>query len=134
MAEDSIELTRRAIAAVNDRDLQSFLSLMDEEVEIVSRIVAMEGGLQGHDGAERWWREWFSAFPDYEIEVIEIRPAGDLVLASLRSVGHGAGSDVPFEDAIWQGSRWRNGKCTWWRVFSTREEAMEAAGNRRTEA
>ena len=127
MGQDDARSARRAIEAINRRDLDAFLALMDEEIEIVSRIVAMEGGLTGHEGAERWWREWFSAFPDYEIEIVEMQRAGDLVLASLRSVGHGAGSDVPVEDAIWHGSRWRDGRCTWWRVFATRDEAMDAA-------
>ena len=43
-------------------------------------------------------------------------------------LGHGAGSDVPFEDTAWQLVRWRNGKCVLWRVFNDRDKAFEAAG------
>jgi ketosteroid isomerase-like protein len=128
MSGENVELTRRAVAAINRRDLDGLLELMDDEVEAVSRIVAIEGGLHGHAGVRTWWENWFNAFPDYDIEIVELRDRGDVVLATLRALGHGGGSDVPVEDSIWQVSRWRRGKCVWWRVCSTREEALEAAG------
>jgi ketosteroid isomerase-like protein len=128
MSEENVKLAYRAIDAVNRRDLDAFLDLMDDEVEAVSRIVAIEGGLHGHAGIRIWWENWFEAFPDYDIEVVEVRDRGDLTLATLRALGHGGGSDVPFEDAVWLANRWRRGKIVWWRVFSTRDEALEAAG------
>ena len=73
MTEDNISLVYRALEAVNRRDLDALLALMDEDVEAVSRIVAMEGGLRGHDGIRRWWDNWFDAFPDYSIEIVEVR-------------------------------------------------------------
>ena len=53
---------------------------------------------------------------------------GDRVVAALRALGNGAGSEVSFEDTIWHASQWRRGKCVWWRTFYTRDEALEAAG------
>jgi ketosteroid isomerase-like protein len=128
MSEENVELARQSIDAVNRRDLDALLGLMDEDVESVSRIAAMEGGLHGHDGVRRWWQAWFEAFPDYSIEVVEMRDLGEVALATFRAVGHGAGSEVPFEDKVWHASRWRNGKCAWWQVFYTEAEALEAAG------
>ena len=114
---------------MNRRDLDAFVGLMDEDVEAVSRIVAVEGGLHGHDGIRRWWENWFNVFPDYEIEVVEVRDLGDFSVAGIRALGHGAGSDLPFEDAVWLASRWRRGKCVWWRIFNRADEAFEAAGS-----
>jgi ketosteroid isomerase-like protein len=128
MTQENVELAYRAIEAMNRRDLGALLALMDEDVEAVSRIVAVEGGLRGHDGIRRWWENWFSVFPDYEIEVVDVRDLGDLIIAALRALGHGAGSDLPFEDTIWLASRWLRGKCVWWRVFDSADEALEAAG------
>jgi hypothetical protein len=128
MSEENVELGNRAIDAINRRDLDAFLELMDDEVEAVSRIVALEGGLHGHAGIRRWWESWFEAFPDYDIEIVETRDLGDVVLATLRAVGHGAGSAVPFEDQVWNASRWHGGRCVWWQVFNSREEALEAVG------
>jgi ketosteroid isomerase-like protein len=128
MSHENVELAYRAADAVNQRNLDALLALMDEDVEAVSRIVAMEGGLHGHDGVRHWWDNWFEAFPDYNIEVVEARDLGDVVLATVRALGHGAGSELPFEDNVWHASRWRDGKCVWWQVFYTETDALEAAG------
>jgi ketosteroid isomerase-like protein len=128
MSRDNMERHHRAIDAINRRDLDAFLALMDDGVEAVSRIVAMEGDLHGHDGIRRWWEAWFDAFPDYDIEVLEVRDLGDVTVAALRALAHGAASNLPLEDTIWQASRWRRGKVAWWRTFDTRAEALEAVG------
>ena len=128
MSEENLELARRTIDAVNARDLEALLALADEEVESFSRIVALEGPLRGHEGIRRWWDGWFSAFPDYTIEIIEMNDHGDVVIAAIRAIGHGAGSDLPFEDVVWHASRWRDGKFVWWQVCSTHDEALKAAG------
>ena len=128
MSEENVELAYRVIDAMNRRDLAAVLSLMDEDVEAVPRMVAVEGGLHGHDGIRRWWVNWFDAFPDYKIEVVDIRDHGTLIIGALRGVGHGAGSDLPLEDTPWIASRWRREKCVWWGIFNTAHEALEAAG------
>jgi ketosteroid isomerase-like protein len=128
MSQENVELHLRSIDAVNRRDLQSFLALMDEDVEAVSRIVAVEGGLHGHDGIRRWWDSWFASFPDYAIEVVGMRDLSDVTIATISAVGHGAGSSLPFEDNVWLACRWRGGKVIWWQVFRAEAEALKAAG------
>jgi ketosteroid isomerase-like protein len=130
MSEEHVERHHESIDAVNRRDLDAFLALMDGEVEAVSRIVAVEGGLEGHNGIRHWWDSWFETFPDYEIEVVGMRDLGDVTIATISAVGHGAGSALPFEDNVWLACRWRDGKCTWWQVFRAEAEALEAAGRR----
>jgi len=130
MSQETVELALQAFDAINRRHLDALLALIDDEVEIVTRIAAMEGGLHGHDGMRRWWENMFTAFPDYYFEVVDVRDLGDVTLASLRALGHGAGSDVPFEDLLWHASQWRRGQCVWWRAFETEAEALEAVGLR----
>ena len=126
MSQENVELYHRCVDAFNRRDLDALLAVMDDDVEVVSRLVAIEGSLNGHDGMRRWWKSWFDVWPDYKIEVVEVRDLRDVTLATLRALGHGAGSDVPFEDLAWQLARWRRGKCVLWRVFNNRDEALEA--------
>jgi ketosteroid isomerase-like protein len=128
MSEENVELYRRCVDAFNRRDLDGFLALMDDDVEAVSRLAAIEGILRGHDGIRRWWMSWFEVWPDYKLETVEVRDLGDTTLATLHALGHGAGSDVPFEDTAWQLARWRHGKCILWRVFNDGDEAFEAVG------
>jgi ketosteroid isomerase-like protein len=130
MSQENVELALQAFDAINRRHLDALLALIDDDVEIVTRIAAMEGGVHGHDGMRRWWENMFTAFPDYYFEVVDVRDLGDVTLASLRALGHGAGSDVPFEDRLWHASQWRRGQCVWWRAFETEAEALEAAGLR----
>ena len=128
MSQENVELACRTYDAVNRRDLDALLALMDDDVEAVSRLAPVEGPYQGHDGIRRWWGNQFDAFPDFTIEVGEVRDLGELTLAPLRTRGHGAGSDAPIDTSIWQVGRWRRGKCVWWRIFDTRAEALEAVG------
>jgi ketosteroid isomerase-like protein len=128
MSEENVKRAHMAINAVNSRDLDALMSLMDEEVESVSRIVAIEGGLRGHEGVRTWWDSWFAAFPDYTLEVVEIRDLGDVLLGRLRAIGHGRESDLPVQDEIFQVSHWRDGKCVRWEVVYTEAQALEAAG------
>ena len=128
MSQENVELTCRAMDAVNRRDLDAFLALADDDVEAVPGAVAVDGGYHGHEGMRRWWKNWLDVFPDWNIEVVEVRDVGDLTVAALRFRAHGAGSDIPLDQTVWQVVRWRRGKCVWWRSFDTRAEALEAVG------
>ena len=128
MSQENVELHYRCVDAVNRRDLEAFLALMDEGVEAVSRIVAVEGALHGHDGVRTWWDNWFESFPDYKINVVGMRDMGVVTIATISAVGHGAGSELPFEDNAWLACRWRSGKCSWWQVFRAEAEVLAAVG------
>jgi ketosteroid isomerase-like protein len=128
MSQENIELARRAWDAVSRRDLDAFLALMDPEVVLVPRILAVEGGaLHGHDGIREWWESIFSVFPDFDAEVIGVRGVGDMTISNVRAHGRGEGSDTPFEDAIWVVSELRDGKVLRWQTFPSEAEALEAA-------
>jgi ketosteroid isomerase-like protein len=130
MSQENVELCYRAVDAFNRRDLDASLALMDHDVELVPRAVGVEGGshYRGHDGVQDWWKDLLDVFPDFTIEVVEVRDLGDMTLATSRIRAHGAGSDTPAEEIVWQVARWRRGKLAWWRAFSIRDEALEAAG------
>jgi ketosteroid isomerase-like protein len=128
MSQENVELAYRAVDAFNRRDLDALLALTDDDVEVFSLLVPMEGGFHGHDGVRRWWESLLDVWPDYYAEIVDVRDFGDLTVGAVRSRGHGAGSDVPRDDTLWQVTRWRRGKCVWWRTFSTRDEALEAVG------
>ena len=117
MSQENVEVVRRALAALDRRD-----------VEAVSRLVAMEGGYHGHEGIRHWWQNLLGAFPDYTLETVEARAVGHRTLTTLRTRGHGADSDTPVEDTVWVVVDWRDKKVVRWRVLSTEAEALEAVG------
>jgi hypothetical protein len=128
MSDQNVARARQAHDALNDRDLDALLAVMDEDVEAVSRIAAVEGGFRGHEGLRAWWANLFDTWPDLTA-LVEVRAlADDLTLSEVSLRGHGAGSDIPWEWKVWQAARWRNGKCVWWMSCSTAEGALAAAG------
>jgi ketosteroid isomerase-like protein len=129
MSEENVELAHRAYDALNRQDLDAFLALMDPEVIAIPRVLALEGGAyRGHGGVRRWWESIFSVFPDFEATVLELRAVGDATITSVRFHGHGGGSEAPFEDAIWQVTKWHDGRAVWFKSYLDRAEALEAAG------
>jgi ketosteroid isomerase-like protein len=90
MSQENVDLTHQAYDAVNRRDLGALLRLMDADVEAVPALVRMEGDYHGRAGIRRWWENLLDVFPDFVIEVGEVRDLGDLALGTLRIRGHGA--------------------------------------------
>jgi hypothetical protein len=129
MSEENVHRTLAMAHAFNQRDWEAFVALTHEGIQVESRLVAMEGAYTGHEGLRRWWDNFLGVFPDYEIEVEELRDlAADVTLAHIRGWGHGAESTTPLIDPFWMPQRWRDGKCVWWRNCTTESEALEAAG------
>src|SRR5215217_9157609 len=97
MSRENVELSQRVFDAVNRHDLGALLTLMATDVEAGSFLVAIEGGYHGHDGIRRWWGSTLQVFPDWAVEVVEVRDLGDLTLTTVLNRGHGTGSDAPLE-------------------------------------
>jgi ketosteroid isomerase-like protein len=71
-----------------------------------------------------------TVFPDFNSEVLKVRDLGDCLIVAVRVRGHGVEGGAPFEQAVWQAVKLRDGKATWWRNFGSEAEALEAAGLR----
>ena len=128
MSQENVELQQRLTDAFNRRDLDAYLALTDEDIEAIPRVGGMEGGYHGHDGIRRWWANLLDTFPDFGIEVLEVREIGGATVAVLGTRGRGVGSNTPIDATIWQVSRFRHDKCIQWRVYSSESEAFEAEG------
>lgn len=114
----------QAIDAYNRRDLERWIALMDEDVEIESRFSRFGNTrVRGHRSIRRWWDDLGEAWKLIEIAPEEVRQVGPdetLTLARLNARGRGGGPDV--SEPIAQRVRYRNGK--WLQVsFVNRYEA-----------
>jgi ketosteroid isomerase-like protein len=128
MSQENVDRGYQVLDAFNRRDLDAYLALVDADVEVGSRLVAMEGGYHGHDGVRRWWKTLLDAFPDFTVEIVEVRDLGDVTLAAVRNRGRGAGGDTPVEEVHWQAAWWRDKKIVRWTSHGTEAEALEAVG------
>ena len=132
MSEANLELTRRAYDAFNRRDWTAFAELMHPDIEVQSRLVAMEGSYRGEEGLRRWRDAIMENIPDYTVEPDEVRDLGEITLMRSHGRGHGVASGTPVVDPFWQAIEWRDGQCVWWRNCSTEDEALEAIADRTT--
>jgi ketosteroid isomerase-like protein len=130
MSTDLVELIQQGLDAFNRRDLDAFLALCDPDVEFISYLAQVEGGepYRGHDGVREWWERLHAVFPDFRLEVEEVRDLGGLGIARWRTHATGVESDAPIEQTVWQVGEYRDGKAIKWRFFGSEEEALEAAG------
>jgi hypothetical protein len=126
VSRENLELALRTYDAFNRRDWDACVALMDPDLEVGSRLTAMEGRYHGYEGLRRWWDHFLGMLPDYRVEVEELRDLGEITLGHIRGWGHGATSGTPVADPFWQPMRWVDGRCIWWRNCVTEAEALEA--------
>jgi ketosteroid isomerase-like protein len=126
VAHANVDAYTSAVEAWNRGDIDGLLAYMDEEVEIHSFLVAMEGRFHGHDGVRRWWQSFQELLPDWRADVERIEPRGSATVARLRVTGHGRESGVPVDQTIWHVIEWRDGKVVRFSAHRTEAEALEA--------
>jgi hypothetical protein len=129
MGIENVELLHRALDAINGRDLDTLIALSDPEIEFTTLLLQIEGGgpYQGHAGLRKWWHDLLEVFPDYRIELDDVREVGNVTVAGVRGIARGVGSDAFAEQRFWQVTDWRGGVGVWWCNYLSEAEAMEAA-------
>jgi ketosteroid isomerase-like protein len=132
-ASEEIEAIRRAYdsfeAAFSGRDVEAFLEQIDEDVEWVPIMAALEGRVyHGHDGVRRWFEDLRRDWEVFDSKPEEIRDLGDghfLVLGHWLARGRGSGVELSSQPASWL-MKFREGKVVRLQTFTTREEALKA--------
>ena len=116
-------------AAFSGEDEQSFLEFLDEDVEWVPIMAALEGrSYHGHDGVRQWFadlrRDW-ETFQPHPEEIHELGDGHYLVLGHWRARGKESGVELA-QAAAWLG-HWRDGLMLRLETFTTQEEGLRAA-------
>jgi len=125
---DKIEQARAAYAAWSARDLDAFVSVFSEDVEVKPFLGRGLGAstYQGHSGLRRWYEEATEDWDELRVEPHEFREAGDRLAVFLKAIGKGRGSHVEVEAEIVHVAEFRDGKFTKLQGFSDREQALKA--------
>ena len=125
MPDENLEITRAAYDALNRRDLEAFVALIDPEVEFGSLIAESEGGsFSGHEGVREWWAQVANSLGGLHFEPAKILDLGESVCVELVVTGTVAGVAVP--QRMWQSIVLRDGKPVWWGTYRTEQEALAA--------
>jgi uncharacterized protein (TIGR02246 family) len=98
VSQANVEIVRAIFDAWNDGDLDSAMDLMSEDVhwlEVEGRPERPE--TSGRETLRQGLESLFEAWEYYRLEPLEIRDAGDQVVAVLREVARGHTSGVEVE-------------------------------------
>jgi ketosteroid isomerase-like protein len=127
MSQENVETVRRAIAAINARDIDGYLACCTENVELLLPMAGSE--YLGANGIKRFFTDIEDIGPDFRIEVQGVQAIGDstaLALLRVGSTGRASGIVVAAESAnVYD---FIDGKLSRIRIFLDRDEALKAVG------
>ena len=83
---------------------------------------------EGIEGAREFLAAWVDAWEDWELEVEELREAGDRVVAVVTQRGRAKATGLPVDMHFAQLWTLRDGKQLRMEMYATPEEALRAAG------
>ena len=129
MSEENVETVRRAVAAVNARDIDRYLACCTEDVELRTPLAPIGGVYEGPDDIRRFFADIEDTAPDFRLDLDRVEAIGeDRVLAFLRVTASGRTTGIPTPAPTTNLYDVVDGKIRRIRIFLDRQEALEAAG------
>jgi ketosteroid isomerase-like protein len=135
MSRENVDAVRAWVAALNREDLDALLEIADPDVEYVSYLASLSGGVgtyRGHEGIGQFLRDLADAWEWFRVDVDEYRDLGECILMEgrLQAKGGTSGLEVEKELAWLLDFREGTGQGRFMRVryFATPAEALEAVG------
>ena len=130
MSQENVEVVRRALEAFRRRDWESLIALFDPDIEWRDRPESGLGTFHGHDGVMRFFQTILEAWEHFDARAEDIIGAGDQVVVFIHQTARGSASGVDVEERIAQVFRLRGGRVCYARIYTDRNEALEAVGLR----
>jgi ketosteroid isomerase-like protein len=132
MSRENVEVVKRAIAAVNERDIDGYLACCTEDIELHGLLPEVTGVYDGPEGIRRFFADIGDTAPNLHLELERVEAIGeDRVIAFIQSRATGRASGIDFASpAITNVYDLVDGKIRRVRVFVDREQALEAVGLR----
>jgi uncharacterized protein len=131
VSRENVERVRDVLGRAAQGDRAAIYDVLDPHVVWEPSAETPVAGLyRGPEGVRQFFREWVEAFEDYRGEPKEFIDAGEHVIVAVRHRARGKSSGVDVDMPSFQVWTLRDGKVVRYRGFSSREEAVEAAGLR----
>jgi ketosteroid isomerase-like protein len=130
MAEQNVDVLRRAVAAYNARDIDAFIEHFHPGIELHSAFSAVGGAdYRGHEGLRQFFQDFEEMWEDdFRVEPEAYFDLGDRVVSSY--VVHGrrpsTGVEVELPSALVAG--FRDGLIVFLKAYAHREDAFEELG------
>jgi ketosteroid isomerase-like protein len=129
VSQDNVETVREFTRLFEAGDRDAWRKYFDPAVVWDASASGMPsaGVYHGHEGVERFFRDWLATWSDYEIETSEYIDEGDAVVVVYRQAGTGRGSGIRAERHFFGVYDLRDSKVVRFRMFESREQALDAA-------
>ena len=130
MSQENVQIVEGFMSLFEAGDRTEWRNCFDPNVvwDTSASQMPAAGIYHGHEGVERFFREWLGAWSDYEVETREYIDAGDSVVIVFRQSGMGRGSGVRTERDFFGVYDLSDSKVVRYRQYESRDEALEAAG------
>ena len=124
----NLEIASRLMEAFNDEGIEGVLPYYAEDCEVYDPDLPSEQPLRGKEALRSFLNLMLTGSEETEIRDFALLPAGDRVVALIRTYfrGSGGGPEVEVRDA--HTMTFRDGKITYWRLYIDRVEALTDAG------
>jgi ketosteroid isomerase-like protein len=129
MSQENVELVRRILERFGKTGKPD-LSDLDPGIEIHDHELPDSQIHHGHDGFMRSIEDWESAWDDYSFDLEEVIDAGDRVVVILHTTATGRISGLKLDRRDAQIYELRDAKVVRLDYYSTKAEALDAAGLR----
>jgi ketosteroid isomerase-like protein len=133
VSDENVAIIRRAFDAYLAGDIETVLSLCDQDIVITQapEVPGVSPQQHGHDGVLEAFGLWPEQWDDFQIEILRIDAyPGDHVLVANRQSGRGKHSGVEVGGEFTFAYTVRNGKITEWQIFLHEDQALAALGLR----
>jgi ketosteroid isomerase-like protein len=128
MSQENLEVVRRAVAALNARDLEGYLACCTRDVELHTPEV-FAGVYEGPQGIRRFLTDVEDAGPDFHIDLQDLKAVGDdQVLAFVQTASTGRVSRIPMATTQTNVYDLVDGKIRRVRIFPDHDQALKAVG------
>jgi ketosteroid isomerase-like protein len=131
MADERVDLTRRAFQLYVGGDIEGLLELYSPDVVVTAPDFMNAGPFRGHEGYMKWLRRWNEAWDEFDFDVREVEPVGDRhVVAAVLVSGRGAGSGVEVRQMSYWVGEVRQGRIAYLEVKTDPDRAYAVARDR----
>ncbi|MGH2743442.1 MAG: nuclear transport factor 2 family protein [Pseudonocardiaceae bacterium] len=129
-ARRDVEFLREGYEALARGDMETFTALSRERLDPEFEFHHVWDGrvFKGFEGTMEWIADTRETWEDYSQEIAELVDVGENVVVVLRISARGGGSGVPVAQGLAVVWTFEDGKAIRARSFTSRAEALDAAG------
>ena len=127
MSQEPVEVVRTALGALDQRDVDRYLSVASDEIELITPASALQGRIVGHEGIRRFFEEAETFAESSSVEIEEIRPVGARVVAFFTLKTRGRLSAAETSSKVAGVYLVEDGKIRSAHIFTDRDAALETA-------